>query len=366
VGSPGQIQRQGLEISDRWQTVGTMMDVVLLTPDREKDWHRFIEDSPQASLAHHLGWRNVVEKTYHHTPYYLLAMDGEAVAGILPLFLIGSPFFGRLLVTAPYLSYGGLLADDERAAHALVQAAREAAIEQRAKCVEIRGLQRVDEGLLLKDKYCSFRLPLGVGPEALWRQLEGGRARKAIRKALKSGLVVEAGHQLRAIFADVMSRHMRDLGTPFHRVRFYERIIEEFPQQSQILMARQGGHYIGGILSVSYKETVHCVYGAGLREYRSWAPISLLIWEAIRSACDCGFEYFDLGRSRWDSGTFFFKRQWRAQPIPLFYEYHLANGASLPDVDPMNPRFRWAIAFWKRLPVFAAKALGPSIIRNIP
>jgi serine/alanine adding enzyme len=342
------------------------MNVVLLTSDRENDWQHFVEDSDQASLAHTLGWRNVVEKTYHHVPFYLMATDGPKIAGILPLFLIRSPFFGRLLATAPYLSYGGLLADDEQAAQALVQAAREAAIEQRAKYVEIRGLQWVDQGLLLKDKYCSFRLPLSVGLDVLWRRFEGGRARTAVRKARKSGLSVEGGHQLRAIFANVMSRHMRDLGTPFHRLRFYQRIAEEFPQQLEILMARHGDRYIGGILLISYKETIHWLYGAALREYRNMAPTSLLVWEAIRSGCERGFAYFDFGRSRWESGTFFFKRQWGAQPFPLFYQYHLTAGGSLPDVDPTTARFRWAVAFWKRLPLFAAKALGPLIIRDIP
>jgi FemAB-related protein (PEP-CTERM system-associated) len=269
-------------------------------------------------------------------------------------------------VTAPYLSHGGLLAHDERAVPALVRAAREAAVEQRAKYVELRGLQRVNQGLLLKDKYCSFLLPLGVGPDVLWRQFEGGRARTAIRKARKSGLSVEGGQHLKSAFANVMSRHMRDLGTPFHRLRFYQHIVEEFPQQLEILMARHGDRYIAGILLITCKETVHWLYGAALREYRHMAPTSLLVWEAIRSASERGLAYFDFGRSRWESGTFFFKRQWGAQPIPLFYEYHLTNGTSLPDVDPTNTSFRSAIALWKRLPVFAAKALGPWIIRDIP
>jgi FemAB-related protein (PEP-CTERM system-associated) len=342
------------------------MDVVLLTTDREKDWQRFVEDSDQASLAHALSWRNVVEKTYRHVPVYLMAMDGQMLAGVLPLFLIRSPLFGRFLVTAPYLSSGGLLANDERAGGALIQAAREVATEQQAKYIEVRGLSRVGQGLLLKDKYCTFLLPLRAGPDDLWQRFEGGRARKVIRKALKSGLIVERGHHLRAIFADVMSHHMRDLGTPFHPRQFYQCITEEFSQQSEILMARYGDRYIAGILLVSYKDTVYDLYAAALREYKSLGAGSLLIWEAIRSACDRGLEYFDFGRSRWDSGTFFFKRQWRAQPVPLFYEYHLSASAGLPDVDPTSASFRWAIALWKRLPVFAAKTLGPSIIKDIP
>jgi FemAB-related protein (PEP-CTERM system-associated) len=342
------------------------MDVVRLTSESEKAWQRFVEDSPEATLGHALGWRNVVQRTYHHTPYYLMAMDGQSAEGLLPLFLIDSPFFGQFLVTAPYLSYGGLLANSDRASSALIQAARELAIEQKAKYVEIRGRSRSDPGLLLKDKYCTFLLPLSAGHEILWQRFEGGRARKAVRRALKSGLIVERGHHLSTNFAEVLSRHMRDLGTPFHHRQFYQCITEEFPQQSEILMVRYGDRYIAGLLLVSYKDTVYDLYAAGLGEYKSLAPGSLLIWEAIRSACERGFAYFDLGRSRWDSGTFFFKRQWRAHPVPLFYEYHLMSGTNVPDVDPTNARFRWAIAFWKRLPVFAAKALGPLIIRDIP
>jgi serine/alanine adding enzyme len=342
------------------------MEIVLLTPDREEDWQRFVDDSDQASLAHALGWRNIVEKTYRHMPVYLMAIDGQKLTGVLPLFLIRSPFFGRFLVTAPYLSYGGLLANDERASSSLIQAAQEVAAERKAKYVEIRGLNKVGQGLLLKDKYCTFLLPLSVGPDVLWQRFEGGRARKVVRKALKSGLTVERGHHLRAIFADVMSRHMRDLGTPFHPPQFYQCITEEFSHQSEILMAKYGDRYIAGILLVSYRDTVYDLYAAALREYKSLGAGSLLIWEAIRSACDRGFDYFDFGRSRWDSGTFFFKRQWRAQPVPLFYEYHLRAGASLPDTDPTNASFRGVIAFWKRLPVFVAKALGPSIIKDIP
>jgi FemAB-related protein (PEP-CTERM system-associated) len=343
-----------------------MMDIVPLTPVREKDWQRFVADSDQASLAHALGWRNVVEKTYRHVPVYLMAIDGQTLAGVLPLFLIRSPLFGRFLVTAPYLSYGGLLANNEQAGSALIQAAWEVATERKAKYVEVRGLSKVGQGLLLKDKYCTFLLPLSVGPDVLWQRFEGGRARKVVRKALKSGLIVERGHHLRAIFADVMSRHMRDLGTPFHPPHFYQCITEEFPQQAEILMAKYGDRYIAGILLASYKDTVYDLYAAALREYRSLGAGSLLVWEAIRSACERGFDYFDFGRSRWDSGTFFFKRQWRAQPVPLFYEYHLMAGAGLPDADPTNASFGWAIALWKRLPVVAAKALGPLIIRDIP
>jgi serine/alanine adding enzyme len=342
------------------------MEVVPLTRDSEELWEQFLEASPQATLGHLLGWRNVVQQTYHHTPYYLMARDGQAVKGLLPLFLIRSPLFGRLLVTAPYLSYGGLIENSKSAGDALVEKAREIASEQKAKYIELRGLQRVGRGLFLKEKYCTFLLSLEAGPDVLWKRFEGGRGRTAVRKALKSGLIVERGLHLQGVFAEIMSRHMRDLGTPFHRSRFFQNIAEEFPYHAEILMAKYHDRYVGAVLLISFKDTVYWLHGAGLREYRGIDPVSLLVWEAIRSSCERGFANFDFGRSRWDSGTFFFKRQWRAQPVPLYYEYHLMSSGNLPDLDPTNASFSWAIAFWKRLPVFAAKVLGPLIIRDIP
>jgi len=35
-------------------------------------------------------------------------------------------------------------------------------------------------------------------------------------------------------------------------------------------------------------------------------------------------------------------------------------------MDPTNPRFRFALAVWKRLAVYVVKALGPLIISDIP
>jgi serine/alanine adding enzyme len=343
---------------------GTTMDVALLTPDWEKAWGEFVEDSQSATLGHLLGWRNVVEKTYHHRPYYLMAINGQALAGILPLFVIRSPLFGRFLVTAPYLSHGGVLANEASTACALVRAAQDLAMEQCAQYAEIRGLRRVDQGLLLKDKYCTFFLPLALGSEAIWERFEG-RARKAVRKAQKANLVVVRGAHLVEPFVDIISHHMRDLGTPFHRANFYRNILANFPNQSEILMVCRAGQYLGGVLLVTSKDTIFPLYGGVLTKYRVFAPMSLLVWETIRYGCERGFSYLDFGRSRWGSGTFFFKRQWSAQPVPLFYEYYLTGDAKMPDMDPMNPRYRLLKAAWRHLPLYMAKAIGHLVIRDI-
>ena len=74
----------------------------------------------------------------------------------------------------------------------------------------------------------------------------------------------------------------------------------------------------------------------------------------------------DFGRSTPAEGTYRFKAQWGAQPIPLYWEYSLLNGGDVPDQSPKNPRFRMAIAAWKRCPLWLANTIGPRIVRSIP
>lgn len=341
------------------------MEVVPLVANLEPEWNAYVRKHPGTSPAHLLGWRNVVRRTYGHVPYYLMAREGGQVLGVLPLFFVRHPVFGRFFVTAPFLSHGGISADNEEATHSLVDAARALCREQRARYVELRNLEAAGRGLRLKEKYSTSLLPLDASPDVVWGRCEY-RARKATRKALRMGLVVERGPHLLNSFASVISHQMRDLGTPFHGRLFYQTILEEFPGQVEIFTIRHGGQLMGGGLTLTVADTIHWIYGGCLMQSRELAAMNLLTWEIISFACLQKNRWFDFGRSSPDSGTDFFKRQWGAQPTPIFYEYYLADGVEMPDMDPTNRRFRIPIAVWRRLPVPLARRVGPFLIRGIP
>jgi FemAB-related protein (PEP-CTERM system-associated) len=272
---------------------------------------------------------------------------------------------GPLLVTAPYLSHGGLSADTEEAAASLVDAARALAAQHGARYVEVRSLTRAGHGLVRKDAYCTYRLPLHRDPDTAWQRCEN-RARTAVRKAMRSGLSVERGHALVRPLAAILGRHMHSLGTPFHGEAFYRHILEEFGDRAEVFMLRDGDRFIGGGLTTRGKDTLAWPYGGCLKRFRHLAGMNLLTWEIIRYGCEQGMADLDFGRSRWNSGTALFKEQWGARPEPLFYEFHVPNGGAVPDWDPSNPRFRLPIALWRRLPAPAASRLGPLLIKCIP
>jgi hypothetical protein len=90
-----------------------------------------------------------------------------------------------------------------------------------------------------------------------------------------------------------------------------------------------------------------------------------MYWEVMRRAVDQGCTVFDFGRSKVDTGAYAFKKHWGFEPTPLHYEYQLFGTDAVPDVNPLNPKYRLFIAAWKRLPLPLTKFLGPFVVKNL-
>jgi hypothetical protein len=90
-----------------------------------------------------------------------------------------------------------------------------------------------------------------------------------------------------------------------------------------------------------------------------------MYWEVMRRASERGYRVFDFGRSKVGTGSYAFKCNWGFKPTPLVYQFRLAPGRSVPDLNPLNPKFAIFVAAWKRLPLTVATQLGPSIVRGL-
>ncbi|MEK7275062.1 MAG: peptidoglycan bridge formation protein FemAB, partial [Candidatus Desantisbacteria bacterium] len=65
-----------------------MLKICTLTADDETCWDDYINKSPVSTPYHLSGWKRIVEKTFCHKPYYILAKDKGKIVGVLPCFLI--------------------------------------------------------------------------------------------------------------------------------------------------------------------------------------------------------------------------------------------------------------------------------------
>lgn len=328
-------------------------------------WDAYVASHANASLYHTHGFRQVFERAFGHQCHYLAATDAGEMRGVLPLVEFTSALFGRFAVSLPFVNYGGVLADNESAARALVERAVELARERRWAHVELRhDVQQCAPWPSRRHKVGMTRA-LPATDEALWQSVDR-KVRNLVRKAEKSGCRVEHGHaELLADFYTVFARNMRDLGTPVYGRRFFDEVLRAAGSAARVFVVRDGTTPIAASLTLAWRDRIEVPWASSLRSHAAKSPNMLLYWAMLKHAVGQGARVFDFGRSTPDEGTFHFKRQWGAEPQPMVWEYPgLTTG--LPDHSPKNPKFRAAIAVWQRMPVALTIMLGPRIVRNIP
>lgn len=319
-----------------------------------------------SSGYHRPAWLDVIRRAFGHQTQYLVAASDSRVVGVLPLVFLHSRFFGRFVISMPFLNYGGALADSPEAERALLSHAIAETQKAGGAHLELRHTRKLFPELASRRHKVAMRLVLESSAEHQWQCLDR-KVRNQVRKAEKSGVVVEQGGiELLPSFYSVFARNMRDLGTPVYGAQFFREVVSTFPHSTRVFVVRLGVQPIAASLVHWHRDMVEVPWASSLRPYNPLCPNVLLYWEMLRFAIQQGFRVFDFGRSTPDEGTFHFKRQWGAEPQELIWEYWLPPDREPPDLSPRNPKYRAAIALWRRLPLWLTNFVGPHIVRGIP
>jgi serine/alanine adding enzyme len=333
----------------------------------EATWDPYVIGHARASGYHLMAWRRVIEGVFGHRTFYLAARDEQGqIRGVLPLVCLSSRIFGCFLVSLPFVNYGGVLADNAASQDVLLRRAVDLAKKLGAGHIELRHEQLPGLEWPNKQHKVSMRLDLPGEFDALWKTFPA-KLRSQIRRAEKEGMTFRAGREdLLKDFYTVFSRNMRDLGTPVYGPAFFAEILRAFPTNSRIGVVYLNQEPVAAGFLYAFRHVLEIPWASSDRRYNRLAPNMLLYRSVLEYACREGFRVFDFGRSTPDGGTYRFKEQWGARPVPLRWHYWLSSGGPLPDLSPSNEKFRWAIFLWQRLPLFVSERLGPSISRSIP
>jgi FemAB-related protein (PEP-CTERM system-associated) len=282
------------------------------------------------------------------------------------LVLLSSPLFGRFFISLPFVNYGGVLADGEEARKLLLEGAVLEAKEAGASHIELRHQDMGDIGWSCSHRKVSMRLELPGQFEVLWSEFPS-KLRSQVRRAQKEGMTVRiGGREHLEEFYSVFSRGMRDLGTPVYSKDFFEAILQTFPKESRICVVSSKGDTLAAGFLYGFRNTQEIPWASSDRRYNHLAPNMLLYSSALEYACQEGFQLFDFGRSTPGSGTYRFKEQWGARPVPLGWYYWLRDGNELPQLNPQNPKYSFAIKMWQKLPLAMTTLVGPRIVKYLP
>lgn len=337
--------------------------ITRLEPETIARWDAFVENCPEATFFHRAGWQQVIERAFGHPAYYLYAENDGKIEGVLPLVHLRSRLFGNALVSTPFCVYGGVAASSAPARAALEEAAGELAGRLNVDYLELRHLKPQHPDWPTKDLYVTFRKMLDPDPEKNYLAIPR-KQRAMVRKGQDAGLQSELDDGLDR-FYDIYADSVRRLGTPVFSKKYFRVLREVFGPDCEVLMVGRQGRTLASVMSFYFRDEVLPYYGGSLKEAREVAGNDFMYWELMRRACERGLRVFDYGRSKKGTGSYSFKKNWGFSPEPLAYEYRLIRASEVPDVNPLNPKYRLFIELWKHLPLPVTKLVGPLISRNL-
>ncbi len=341
-----------------------------LVPSDIPAWDAFAAASPHGTFFHRAAWAGIIARAFRHTPHYIVAERDGAITGILPLVHVKTRLFGNGLISNPFCVYGGPLAADAETAAAMDAHVTALMPRLGATVAEFRFLHPLPDGWLPEaewpvraDLYVTFRKPIAADDDANMKAIPR-KQRAMVRKGIERGLTSHVSRDVDGLHA-IYAESVRNLGTPVFSRSYFRILAETFGAQMDVVTILDGDTPVSAVMNFYDRGEVLPYYGGGTAAARQSYSNDFMYWEVMRRAAAQGARLFDFGRSKAGTGAFAFKKNWGFSPEPLRYQYRLKPGSTIPDHNPLNPKYRLFIAAWKRLPIRVANIIGPHIVRGV-
>lgn len=333
------------------------------TQDDRGRWDTYVNSHLECTSCHRWAWRLVFERVFRWPAIYFLAEQDGVTCGVLPL--IRQKCWSRTYLSSmPHLKGGGIVADNAEIENLLFCAATDAARLADANYLELRHVTPHDLPTVARHDKVAAVLPIGADNEERLRRLDK-KTRNLVRKSLTFGMTAEfGGAELLDEFYHIYRQNMHDLGSPAYSRLFFSEILNRFPGESHICVARWEGEAVAVGFLIGFRTTLEVGWASSYKKFLHLKPNMFLYWNILSFAADQGYEYLDFGRSSRHSGTFHFKLQWGAVPSNLYWSYWLNHRFMVPEARAGG--MQMASRIWRRLPLVLTNALGPTLIRHIP
>jgi serine/alanine adding enzyme len=341
-----------------------LFSVIQAHDDWVTEWMQFLSEFESHSSYHRPEWLRVLsDYSNFELLFFVLKIDNKIVAGV-PMLFMESHMFGNNMISLPYVNYGGVLAYCSEQTSSLLNHIREWATTQNIDYFEFRttipGLN-----FPVKSEKCSMILSLPTTNTQLEEQLTAKVRAQCKKASTYKPKVLFGGLELLADFYNVFSRNMRDLGTPVYSKSIFRKILKENETNSFLCVVKINDKPVSAAFLTGYRDMLEIPWASTLGSANKYDANMWMYRSILQKAIDLGYEYFDFGRTTRNSNTYKFKKQWGAKPIDHHW-YYLLESDVIPQTNPNNPKYRFFIGIWKRLPVWLTNIVGPYVVKNIP
>ena len=338
------------------------LHTLALMDEQQLQWDNFVHATADATFFHLSGWQHIISSCGHQC-HYLYATEQGQITGVLPLARVKSVLFGDALISTPFCVYGGALGEPA-VRRFLEQAAKDLAKQLKVQHLELRHKTPQPNDFITRVQHANFACALADTPEQILADVKK-KQRAVIRHSLNEALEYTLDTSV-GDFYQTYSESVRNLGTPVFSKAFFNKIVEVFPQHSEILTVRKNGKAVSSVLSFYFRNEVIPYYGGGIQDARQLKSNDFMYYQLMchaRQDKDCSS--YDFGRSKIDSGAYQYKKHWGMEATELPYQYHLVTATELPNLSPNNPKYQLFIRLWQKLPLPVSQWLGPMLSKYL-
>jgi CelD/BcsL family acetyltransferase involved in cellulose biosynthesis len=348
--------------------VGERIDDVMILELSDPRWADFVATHPAATPFHHPDWTRLVAGCYGFHAFALAVSDVSGVirAG-LPVVEVRHLRRGPRWVSLPYTDYCPPLVSNREEEEQLVGALRRSSRAAGVRRVEIRA--PIADGSTAGPRALRHVLALSPNPAEVYAGFHRSQVQRSIRRAEREGLTVRLGsspHDLVDTFYQLHLRTRRRQGVPVQPRRFFRLLWDNAIETGlgSVLIVEAAAQPVAAAVFLRWNETV--IYKFGASDESSWSlrPNHLLIWHAIRAACEQGCRWFDFGRTDISQeGLRNFKLSWGAVEEPLFYGMVGGTPEPAPSAEGMATRMLGPVI--RHGPLLLCRAVGETLYRYV-
>jgi predicted N-acyltransferase len=278
-----------------------------------KEWCDFLKNTSEATFYHDPKWKEVIQRSFGHSPAYLAIRDqkGELV-GICPGFILDFLHL-KTYDSIPYSDYGGPVIANQyikQASLSLLSSLQSFCSEKHIAYAKI--LLSDNESARSFQPWASLvdssvgvvEIDLDATPsDFIWNKIFSGRMRKRIRLIERDGFQAQEARTKSDLrdFYFLYCKNMKHIGASPYDYKFMENIWDILYPENLRIWTVGKKRRIGGITVFKHGPRIYWVYVGIDREYSGqYSIVPYLVWREIKKAEEEGYRYISLGSTSSD------------------------------------------------------------------
>lgn len=333
------------------------------------EWNDWLLNSPNYSFFHSVNWARVLTDSYGYQPRYFINEGRNRFNALIPVMEINSAITGKRGVSLPFSDVCLPILAPELNRNTISKQILDYGQQAGWKSLEIRGDGFAPPDTQPTNYFVLHHVPLGdeCNVDNVFSRFRNN-FRTRIRKGLREGIqvhILRTPEAMREFYRlQCLTRKSKSL--PPQPYQFFKNIYAHVIAEDLgfVILASHKGRIIAGGVFFHFGTKMIYKFGASNKAYQHFPANFLIIWNAIKWACENNKKCFCFGRSDTDlTGLLQFKDGWATKRKQLnYYKYNFSQQTFLQENRASTSH---AYPLLDKLPISLLKFAGEILYRHI-